>query len=198
MNAPLERVLLSTTPHFPRLGMYAVLSDAAHHPPVGEWLARIISSWLSGGSALPAWLGLGSTDFTALMDHYFPGVLIPQIFAQQSPPDPGRDDERQELTALLLNHATLEPLEASWLARILAEGSLGKDHLWQDLGLWSRKDLSALLDYGFSPLAKGNHRDMKWKKFFYKQLCEAAHIRLCRAPSCDACIDYEKCFGPEI
>jgi nitrogen fixation protein NifQ len=38
---------------------------------------------------------------------------------------------------------------------------------------------------------------MKWKKFFYKQLCEREGVNACKAPSCAACDDYSKCFGSE-
>ncbi|MFM8444786.1 MAG: nitrogen fixation protein NifQ, partial [Methylococcus sp.] len=33
-----------------------------------------------------------------------------------------------------------------------------------------------------------------WKKFLYKQLCEAEGIYVCRAPSCGECVDYADCF----
>ena len=49
----------------------------------------------------------------------------------------------------------------------------------------------------FSALALRNNQDMKWKKFLYKQLCEQEGINACRAPSCEVCTDYLKCFGPE-
>jgi nitrogen fixation protein NifQ len=38
---------------------------------------------------------------------------------------------------------------------------------------------------------------MKWKKFFYKQLCLREGLTLCKAPSCDVCSDYALCFGAE-
>lgn len=83
------------------------------------------------------------------------------------------------------------------MAEILVAGCLGDDHLWQDLGLWSRQELSGLIAHNFPAIAARNSRDMKWKKFLYKQLCEAEGIYVCRAPSCDVCIDYPKCFGSE-
>jgi len=54
-----------------------------------------------------------------------------------------------------------------------------------------------MLHHNFPELAAKNVKDMKWKKFLYKQLCEAEGIYLCRAPSCEVCIDYPKCFGSE-
>jgi len=80
---------------------------------------------------------------------------------------------------------------------IVATGCMANDHLWQDLGLWSRRDLSELMARNFPTLAAKNDRDMKWKKFLYKQLCEREGVYLCRAPSCAVCCDYAKCFGPE-
>lgn len=179
-------------------GWYAMLSEGARHPPLGEWLARIIGSWLQGETVLPAALGLGDEAFRALMRFHFPGVVLPRNMLKSRPPaDPGRQAEREILFDLLREHGSLAAPEADWLAGIVAEGCLGEDHLWQDLGLWSRKDLSDLLFYGFAPLARRNTGDMKWKKFFYKQLCDAASLRLCQAPSCGVCRDYERCFGPE-
>jgi nitrogen fixation protein NifQ len=74
---------------------------------------------------------------------------------------------------------------------------MGSDHLWQDLGLWNRGELSRLMEQNFPEVAKRNQKDMKWKRFLYKQLCEAEGIYTCRAPSCEVCIDYHACFGPE-
>lgn len=85
----------------------------------------------------------------------------------------------------------------TWLAEIVACACMGMDHLWQDMGLWSRKELSELMHRNFPALAQRNDRDMKWKKFLYKQLCEQEGIYVCRAPSCDVCSDYLNCFGPE-
>jgi nitrogen fixation protein NifQ len=65
------------------------------------------------------------------------------------------------------------------------------------MGFWSRKDLSAFIGHGFMPLAEKNVHDMKWKKFFYKQLCNQKGVYTCRAPSCQVCADYRECFGPE-
>jgi len=49
----------------------------------------------------------------------------------------------------------------------------------------------------FPGLSTLNDRDMKWKKFLYKQLCERTGVYVCRSPSCEVCVDYAKCFGRE-
>jgi nitrogen fixation protein NifQ len=107
-----------------------------------------------------------------------------------------RGDEIEELVGLLLvNKAGASPSEV-WMAHVVATGCMGPDHLWHDLGLWSRGDLTALMRRNFPPLAGRNVKDMKWKRFLYKQLCEAEGMYSCRAPSCALCTDYRFCFGP--
>tara|TARA_R110002095_G_scaffold212470_1_gene201679 strand:+ start:220 stop:636 length:417 start_codon:yes stop_codon:yes gene_type:complete len=73
----------------------------------------------------------------------------------------------------------------------------GSDHLWEDLGVWNRTSLSTLLQQNIPTLAAKNSRDMKWKKFLFKQLCETKEIYICRAPSGDECADFNDCFGAE-
>ena len=146
---------------------------------------------------MPAGLGLPLSDFLDLMDRHFPGVWI----ATTELPMAGsfeREEERQELYRLLLTYRANEDPSESWIAHMVAAGYMGADHLWQDMGLWSRRDLSALLQGNFPDLAARNDRDMKWKKFLYKQLCQEEGIYTCRSPSCEVCVDYASCFAPEV
>ncbi|HEV6966025.1 nitrogen fixation protein NifQ [Roseateles sp.] len=111
-----------------------------------------------------------------------------------------RDDEVDDLLALLRGHAdpaagTTAEIDAVALAVALA--SLGDNHLWQDLGLGSRSELSALMRHWFPALVERNVGDMKWKKFLYRQLCVQAEILICKSPSCAVCADQPLCFGPE-
>ncbi len=111
-----------------------------------------------------------------------------------------RDDEVAEVRALLLDHAdetvgTAEQRHA--VAETVAMACLGDDHLWQDLQLPSRAALSELMLRWFPRLTAKNTRDMKWKRFLYKQLCDRAEVQACRAPSCGVCSDYGHCFGSE-
>jgi nitrogen fixation protein NifQ len=106
-------------------------------------------------------------------------------------------DEIDELVRLMLIDKAGDSPSEVWMGHVIAAGCMASDHLWRDLGLWSRKDLSALMRRNFPLLAARNVKDMKWKRFLYKQLCEAEGIYTCRAPSCEACSDYHVCFGPE-
>ena len=111
-----------------------------------------------------------------------------------------RDDEYEDILALLLE-ATPPPgavdPDRRRLAAALALGSMGQNHLWQDLGLPSREVLGCLMADHFPSLVRANQPAMRWKKFFYKQLCDRAQVRACRAPSCGVCASYGDCFGSE-
>jgi nitrogen fixation protein NifQ len=85
----------------------------------------------------------------------------------------------------------------TWMAQIVARGCAGRDHLWQDLGLANRGELTMLMNTAFSTLAALNTGDMKWKKFIYRHYCAKEGIYVCPAPSCSACSDYDKCHAPE-
>ena len=108
-----------------------------------------------------------------------------------------RHDEYEDILQLLLDGAVATSPEVVELAACVARACLGNDHLWHDLGLPSRAELSGLLHEHFPGLASRNAGNMRWKKFFYKQLCEQVGIRACRAPTCGVCAHYGECFGSE-
>ena len=160
------------------------------------WLAQIIASWQVGEGVLPAAMGLGRERFHHMLERQFPGYTIDAAAVSGSVLDFSRMLEKQDLEQLLRQFASRSD-ETEWLIGIIVAACLGSDHLWQDLGLWSRKELSAMLGHNFPELAARNAKDMKWKKFLYKQLCEAEGLYVCRAPSCEVCLDYRNCFGAE-
>jgi hypothetical protein len=104
------------------------------------------------------------------------------------------DEEIDDLEALLLEHATYPGVLSRYLARALAVASMGPNHLWEDLGLGSREQLHALMQEHFSALKALNSGHMRWKKFFYRMLCERAEIMICKSPHCSQCEDQPKCF----
>ncbi len=71
------------------------------------------------------------------------------------------------------------------------------DHLWQDLGLRNRAELGRLLARHFPALHAGNVNNMRWKKYFYRRICEMEGFTLCSAPHCSVCVDFDSCFGDE-
>lgn len=177
--------------------IHAPLIQAAQGAVNDDNLARIVSSWVAGLGAMPDWLGLGENEYRSMMAFYFPDAVIEPLPQLGNPLDPQRQPEINELLTLLLANRSVDDREAYWLSRIVAVACVGNDHLWQDMGLWSRNDLSRFMRDNFHSLAERNVKDMKWKKFLYKQLCETEGIYTCRSPSCEVCADYAACFGPE-
>ncbi|MFT3931168.1 MAG: nitrogen fixation protein NifQ [Spongiibacteraceae bacterium] len=171
-------------------------------------IARIIAAQRAGTSCLPLHLGLQMQEFSDLLQRHFPGSLF--WLALHSGHDEAvargalrqqllmmRHDEWLDIRNLLLDGRRGDDVSEEWLAAIVAAGCLGGDHLWRDLGLSSRTQLGEMLRYNFPGIALRNDRDMKWKKFFYKQLCEREGGYVCRSPSCEQCVAYADCFGPE-
>jgi nitrogen fixation protein NifQ len=107
------------------------------------------------------------------------------------------DEEYDDIVQLLLEHSARADTDAERLCHVIAMAAMGENHLWQDMGCASRKELSALMREHFPALVAKNVGDMKWKKFFYRQLCERAEVPICKSPHCAACCDHHLCFGPE-
>lgn len=105
--------------------------------------------------------------------------------------------EEADLRDLLLDHRAGRGEEEEWLAAIVARRSLAPNHLWQDMGFANRRELNAMFRRHFPTLIDLNAGDMKWKKFFYRQLCEREGMMLCKSPNCEVCEDVELCFGEE-
>lgn len=189
------------------MGAHIVLMSCAVDPndPAAMALAGVLAAAFDhhGRRLLPLpGLDAGATHW--LLAHWFPGADIElgldwPALAGADRAEP-RSDEIEEVVSLLQGDAepAAGPKEASdAVAWALACASLGNNHLWQDLCLPSRGELSALIGHWFPRLAARNTQNMKWKKFFYKQLCLRADLVICRSPSCGVCADYPQCFGPE-
>ena len=108
-----------------------------------------------------------------------------------------RQQEHEDVTALLMKYRHIEDDMHTWLANIVAAGCMGSEHLWRDLGFAERQGLTQLFEQFFPELAQQNNANMRWKKFLYKQLCEAEGHYVCRSPSCETCKSFDECFGEE-
>lgn len=163
----------------------------ARHPDDLATLAfaGVIGRALQAGRR-PLIRGLSEARFQKLLNEYFVGLAIDNGADAKAPAD-----EFDDLAALLLEHRREPDEPSAWVAYAVAAAAMGENHLWQDMGLPSRKHLSALLERYFPALAGKNTGDMKWKKFFYRQLCERAEVPVCKSPHCAECCDYAECFG---
>jgi nitrogen fixation protein NifQ len=146
-------------------------------------------------------LGLSAPVLSDLRARYFPSLGDAALWPLPGDVvggDAGEDAlEEPDLRGLLLDHRSRGAREEEWLAAVVARRSVRPNHLWQDLGLPDRRDLNRLLHRHFGALARQNDKDMKWKKFFYRALCERDGIAICKAPNCEVCADVGICFGEE-
>jgi nitrogen fixation protein NifQ len=177
--------------------MAELLGRDASPGAAADPLRPVLASLLAGRSmqqgVLTARLGLSAAAFQTLWQDYFPGKHLALLDG------PGEDiAELDDLLQLLLEYrAGLRESEV-WLAHIVAYSCCGRNHLWQDLGLADRNELSVLMNTAFPALAALNVDDMKWKKFIYHFYCKREGIYVCPAPSCGQCADHAKCFSPEV
>lgn len=194
MNALALAMLVNRSQTFDDLfGYLTSLNNSAK----GQYLACMIASLVAGRGAMPRYLGLAEEAFDALVRHHFPGIEPVQFHFYGRPLPADRGDEMADLRALFIAHSAPGEPHGGWHATILLAGCMAENHLWQDLGFRSRADVKGYLQAVFPALAAKNVNDMKWKKFFYKQLCNQEGVYTCRAPSCAVCDDYAACFGPE-
>lgn len=161
--------------------------------PLRPVLASLAAGRALNQGVLSATLGLAEPAFQALWNGYFPGERLKLASG------PGQDlAELQDLLHLLLPYRAGVRESEVWLAHSVAYSCCGRNHLWQDLGLANRGELSLLMNTAFPSLAALNVGDMKWKKFIYRHYCSTEGIYVCPAPSCGECADHPKCFAPEV
>ncbi|SIO43218.1 nitrogen fixation protein NifQ [Rhodovulum sp. ES.010] len=162
---------------------------------VASILALAIAESGRGGT-VPAQAGLDRAALLTLGGELFPACRAGlAALAEADPPAP--EIEQSSVRDLLLAHATGARALERPLAAMIARRAMEPDHLWQDLGLRDRGELCTLLERHFAPLARRNTGNMKWKRFFYRLICESEGFVLCAAPSCSACADFDMCFGDE-
>lgn len=96
------------------------------------------------------------------------------------------------LDAYRAPHAT-----TPWVTRILIHACLRTDHLWRDLGLAGREDVTALLRRHYPGLPERNVRNLRWKKFLAYAARERAGLAPQAAPGCAGCEEEAMCYPAE-
>lgn len=178
-------------------GMHPADADISNHFSFDRHvLASILAAGLMERGLLFEKVGLSSDELTELLEQEFPSV---RIKGDDLLPGSKRDDN-DEVTMvrdLLLARRSTEGDTGRWLAAMIARRVMEPNHLWADLGLRDRGELSRLLSRHFRPLARRNVNNMRWKRFFYRTLCENEGLILCTTPVCTECKDFHHCFGDE-
>lgn len=186
------------------------ISQSKHYSAINlAFCKQIMRAQLSGNVVLPHGLGLSPQCYQALrkaiddndllqkeLAWYKPdwqfirerAALCAELFAMQ-------EDERQSLITLLSSYRNTSDPSSKQMAIIVASACLCKFHLWESLGLQDRGQLGALIEYNFPELHALNTENMRWKRFFYRQLCAEDGDYICRAPSCEECKSYSECFA---
>jgi len=158
-------------------------------------LASILAVASTENGAVAERAGLAAVDLASLMAHWFPaacglGLACADACAAE-------DDETAMVRDLLLMHRSSESETSRWLAAMIARRAMEPNHLWEDLGLRDRSELTRLLSRHFAPIASRNTQNMRWKRFFYRALCESDGFVMCTTPVCTECRDFDLCFGDE-
>lgn len=155
-------------------------------------------------TAQPPYMGLAPSGFDRVYQRLATLGLIVSLPKHKTPQREThqllfsmREEEYSQLVDLLecyVDQATCYHREA---VMVIATTCLGSNHLWSDLGLPDRKALNEMIRFYFPVLHAKNHNNMRWKRFFYRQLCESGGDYVCRSPSCEECSSYDECFEPE-
>ena len=136
----------SATPEAPGTALFAILL-AAHDDP--------------------SLLGLSPEQFVLLYGRHFGAMQPPRASLVI------RSEEQawfvSALVAFLLSHvgpsSAGDVADADCLASIIAHACLRPDHLWRDLGLSGRDEVTNMLSRYFPALVARNVDGMRWKKF---------------------------------
>ncbi|MGV2291604.1 nitrogen fixation protein NifQ [Trinickia sp. YCB016] len=143
-----------------------------------------------------ALLGLSPNQLHALFARHFAAEPVPfdRVVAVIDAAAP--IDFVGALRALLLKDASsaVDIGDAQCLASIIAYACLRPDHLWRDLGLAGRNDVTFMLERYFPALVARNVANLRWKKFLAQELALSQGREPGPAPGCPGCEDYGHCF----
>lgn len=165
-----------------------------------HFFACLLSVASDEASDLASSLGLDDTDIDSILSLFFPGFDYNEFgpYRMNQAGDSAMSDET--LLRIVLDHVPLNghfnnTFVSYWVALIIAARASLEGHLWVAMGLTERSQLTAAIRRHLPSLAEANNKNMRWKKFLYKQLCELKGGTMCKAPNCGVCSDYALCFA---
>ncbi len=160
---------------------------------IGRVLLHAIAESKQLGSSVASRLGLDGERLSAAAEFVHMDFFVTPSEAARAE----EDEEEVMIRQILLQNCSGPQQVSEWLAYVVARRGMEPNHLWEDLGLAERPDLTKLLLRHFAPLASKNTRNMRWKRFLYRSLCEAEGFSMCPSPTCDACSEFHICYGDE-
>lgn len=142
-------------------------------------------------------LGLHPREWRALLARHFTHARVP-VLPRAAGIIADTNAFVPTLHAHLLTHAnaTRHADDAHCLATIIAHACLRPDHLWRDLGLAGRDEVTWMLTRYFPTLVVLNVANLRWKKFLAAQRALSLGLQPGPAPGCPGCEDYGHCFPP--
>jgi nitrogen fixation protein NifQ len=193
--------------------LLAVARQPGH--PDSIFFARAVAHCVALGNVGRS--GLTRDELNDLLRQFFPGaagLLRPPHAAPKPPADnvvwpvlakqladyrldapaPQARTFTREVSVLLRAHCVSGSDASCWVIRLIARACLRPDHLWRDLGLSGRDEVSALLQRYFPALVARNTLDLRWKKFLAHAVCEQTGAEPAPAPGCGACDEYGNCY----
>jgi nitrogen fixation protein NifQ len=147
-------------------------------------------------------LGLENCELDGLLSLFFPGQRKKPLWQDAiTAPELSSECNEEVLSVLLgcvpTDKGSNQLFISRCLARIIAARTTLPGHLWVAMGLTERPQLTAAIRRHLPALAKANHRNMRWKRYLYKQICDLHGGVMCKAPNCGVCSDYNLCFAGE-
>ncbi|MGE4436994.1 nitrogen fixation protein NifQ [Achromobacter sp.] len=176
----------------------SLLEQAAPDHPDARFLATVIGKSLAHRDL--ARTGLSPAELVEVLANLFPGApagagLRAQLpaYAARGLASPQPDFTRR--LRVLLDACSGQAMTTAWVTSVLAHACLRPDHLWRDLGLSGREDVTALLTRHYPGLVARNSRNLRWKQFLAYSAFEHAGLPPQAAPGCGTCEDHAFCYG---
>ena len=165
-------------------------------------LQSVVTAVLASGAAgalprMPWQLGLRRRE-QRQVQAIFPEATALWTELSARSPDTAFDGDTSLLMPLrdyLLTQREGSRPELTVLSNALACGCFGGHHLWQDLGVSDRSNVSQLLATAFPPLHASNVHNLRWKRHLFACLGEHLSRGELRPPKCAGCEDFTVCFG---
>ncbi len=101
----------------------------------------------------------------------------------------------RQLHQLLMSERAVSDEAHTRLAGWIASACMGSHHLWQDLGVQARSEVSRLLSLAFPALFASNTHHLRWKRHLFLCLGHQLGQPDLRPPKCDGCGDFDACMS---
>ena len=174
-------------------------TDAQFESMLSRSLIAVLRGAQEGDLPLFTWtLGLSQPHLLKLLSERLPELdaLEPMIDTQYDVFLKSIPNEFNELFDLLRSKRSnsISNKDGELLSRIITAACFGNRRLWQDIGLGSRDEISALIATVFPQLYQNNSNNLKWKRFLFSELARSKGVTELRPPGCPHCDQYLLCF----